>query len=356
MSSDRRSKRVVFGVVLVAGLVLFTIGGKLSGRAAGEGAESGCGGLEEPGEAGRSRAAPEGPQIGRPISGLSVRGKGVTRVNRNNLTFAIGSGLEGCSNASVKDAELVCVRSDGTVLRGRDLEGVSLEATLDDGAKVPLRITSIGEREGGLFSYFIVAADSGESACPVAAGASPDAFALAEPHDLATGAPLADPGAIHFACRGSALYSCLSAGYRPWTNLTETLGDRQLEQPGAPFLQACARLVRGDYCGDGTSHAPAGASVAFWDTFGVNDEPSGEAAAGLELEGEWSTNGASCITRVRWPEALEWVSAHCPERLADRSAEAGVCGKSGSSFNTEIGARLSVSQRPLLRSAFVPRP
>ncbi len=60
---------------------------------------------------------------------------------------------------------------------------------------------------------------------------------------------------------------------------------------------ACARALRADYCGDGTSFTQDGVPVSLFDGIGIRSD--GEEWA---LEAEWDSNGARCVETFRTPE------------------------------------------------------
>jgi hypothetical protein len=88
-------------------------------------------------------------------------------------------------------------------------------------------------------------------------------------------------GALTFACRDAALAKCVEYGYRPWagTSLAE-------------HHQACTRMVRADYCGDGVSHTSNGTPVHVLDAIGVQKV---DANVNFAVEAEWGPNGAVCL-------------------------------------------------------------
>jgi hypothetical protein len=68
-------------------------------------------------------------------------------------------------------------------------------------------------------------------------------------------------------------------GYKTWTGRTN-------------HLAACVRLLRGDYCGDGTPSTVTGTTINLYDNVGIQSD-----AAAWKIEGEWTPAGVRCITR-----------------------------------------------------------
>lgn len=64
----------------------------------------------------------------------------------------------------------------------------------------------------------------------------------------------------------------------------------------ALYYQACVRMMRADYCGDGVGHTRNGTPIDLFDRIGVQrDEP----AEGMTLEAAWGPEGAVCISHTR---------------------------------------------------------
>ncbi|HEY8376527.1 MAG TPA: ADYC domain-containing protein [Nannocystis sp.] len=109
--------------------------------------------------------------------------------------------------------------------------------------------------------------------------------------------------AMTFACKDGALAKCVLFGYRPWASHNGT----QL----ADYHQACTRMVRADYCGNGDSHTEAGVPIHVLDQIGIqNAEPD----VNFEIEAEWGPNGAVCLNpgSTRIPGAASNLSCNIP--------------------------------------------
>lgn len=114
-------------------------------------------------------------------------------------------------------------------------------------------------------------------------------------------------------CTSGAEGKCVRFGYKPWAKAPD----------GTPLLahwQACIRMVRADYCGDGEPHTRDGTLIDLYDMVGVQkDEP----AAGMEFEAAWAPYGAVCVRRVRLSEvySLDRLRASCPRLHAEDLGE-----------------------------------
>jgi hypothetical protein len=119
----------------------------------------------------------------------------------------------------------------------------------------------------------------------------------------ATGAHVRAPGRFEMTCTGGAYGKCVRWGYKPWKSAE--MWDRH---------QACTRMVRADYCGDGVGHTRNGVPIDVFDTVGVQAD---EFAPGMDFEAGWGTDGAVCVRHTRVPElfTLDRIRAACPGKL-----------------------------------------
>lgn len=120
-----------------------------------------------------------------------------------------------------------------------------------------------------------------------------------------TGAYRAGKNLVTFSCASGALAKCVRLGYKPWKTLNG--------QPLRDYHQACVRMIRADYCGDGTAHTKDGTSINLYDRLNIQKP---ETSPAMHFEAAWGVNGAELINHVRWPEDLAYVQRVCPERLA----------------------------------------
>jgi hypothetical protein len=114
---------------------------------------------------------------------------------------------------------------------------------------------------------------------------------------------------FELVCTSGAQGKCARFGYLPWRQLA---GGRSLRD----WYNACVRLLRGDYCGDGRPYTRDGTWIDIYDRVGVqksDEDPT------MRFEAAWGPDGATCVARTRVPDIidLEGLARACP-RLAGK--------------------------------------
>lgn len=204
-----------------------------------------------------------------------------------------------------REGRLEGVRLQGSVFhgrfRGRHLSGLDFEqarftGNLGNGGQVELRVDSIApgaDENQDVWTYRVSYREPANGQwypiCRDTSGKPADAIAVAGRWDYRQGLPgqggakYDDPRTFTFACEGAAIAKCIHFGYKPWASVNG--------MSLAAHHQACTRLIRADYCGDGTSHTVNGQWVNLYDAVGVQRDTEGWA-----VEAEWDTEGARCFT------------------------------------------------------------
>ena len=123
--------------------------------------------------------------------------------------------------------------------------------------------------------------------------------------DLTTGKRLtSDPSAVTFACLGAALGDCAAWGYAP--------GDQHGGATLDEYHEACTRLKRADYCGDGVHHTENGHLIDIYDDLSIQSP----ATIGLwEVEAMWGPDGALCANSPRILDYTMEVSSGSKEYI-----------------------------------------
>lgn len=201
-----------------------------------------------------------------------------------------------------------CVHQAGRALPAGD----EFRASADDGSEYTMRIirtqTDEMDRDSELQLYEI------EFLNPVTGVwlnlCMPDRNGLARAIPLsgwwdAGGSYHPDDTRITFACTSGVLGKCVRWGYKPW----------KIEN-GVPLQrlhQACVRMTRADYCGNGNGHTKEGTEINIWDVMSIQKR---EPESGMAFEAAWDENGATYISRTRWHDTGADLMKECPDKLA----------------------------------------
>src|SRR5512140_170315 len=225
---------------------------------------------------------------------------------------------ERVSGPKLSGGRLVSGASRGTVGAGV-AAGTELRAVASDGRSVDVVLCntepSPGDPELVWYSveYWNQQTESWENPC---AGTEqvPQPRALLVPGVWgADGARRDPPGEVTLACETGVIAKCIQWGYKPWA----TKNGKAL----AEYHQACTRMARADYCGDGRSHTRTGTKIDMYDSAGVQQRTT-ERTAGWDparavFEAAWTPEGAYCMTRSRDGRAIEEILGECRGRRGD---------------------------------------
>lgn len=292
------------------------------------------------------------------INGVKING---VKINGVKINSPILSGVALSDFAIVNGTELSGTTELGEPVTYADFEDSTVMGVTPDGDEVVLRIGAIDRRgTSDVLDYTIYfEADDGAwiSACGEDEAGQPiPAIPLTGVWNYEEGVP---GGGSHienpptpmftFACQSSVLEKCVAAGYKPWAFELETKGKKTKSRSLRPFHQACTRMMRADYCGDGTPHTVENTKIDIWDALKLEAEE-----ASWPLEAEWGVSGATCIRHVRWTsngasgvaETLSHIQTQCPW-LAPSSS----CGSKSSTFKTSVGWSTPLSERSLFRNS-----
>jgi len=250
------------------------------------------------------RAAPEVAQAdltltgenGTSFNGTSFNGTSFNGASLNGTSFnGVELGSIGLDAVTLGGAALHDVWLDGSALagmapsgalHGTDFVGAHLWGQLSNGQALELRIDAIAPLTGAnsdVLAYTVrVATDQGWIALcgDDSDGAVRQALAVAGTWNVQTGA-WHDGGVMSFACRRASVAKCVELGYKPWLGL----GDHQ---------RACVRMLRADYCGDGTPYTVTGTPINLYDEAGVQLDTEA-----WPVDAEWGPDGALCFHHHR---------------------------------------------------------
>jgi hypothetical protein len=244
---------------------------------------------------------------------------------RNSVIFiaSLFAGWQGIAIADspprveVTEAKFKIILGDGRILQGQDLVGAILHLRNRSGDPIEIRIDSMtlaaGNSDSGIELYGMSRRDARSEWLPLCKpGADGRALGFPLPGvDAADEDAEAGGDSFSIACTAGARGKCVMLGYRPWAT---GAGGESLR----PYFDACVRMMRADYCGDGRSYTRPGIRVDMWDSAGVQT-----AQTDMPFEAAWSPDGALCLARIRVPglSTLKDLLAVCPRLAATPPAE-----------------------------------
>jgi hypothetical protein len=306
------------------------------------------------------------------VNGLHVNGLHVNGLHVNGL-HVNGTSLNGLHvNGTKLEGTVFSGTIDGNLVSGNAFSGAIMSATVEGHLgtlKVRIdNITPSSDPDINLYGVSIrpPGASSWQPLCTDLNGDAVKAIPLRGYWDESQGTPtggdhLDSPGEVTFACMGYTLAKCVEIGYKPWKSTVECSAPGVCHSiPLSYHHQACTRMLRADYCGNGMPTTRDGTLVDIADSIGME---SSEAPASWVFEAEWGAEGAACMKNTRWQKmpagtgdyvnqnVRQYVNAHCPERWAGRPS---TCGTSKSSFNPIHGFNVPLKVRSLLSSKVSP--
>lgn len=212
----------------------------------------------------------------------------------------------------------------------------------EGGEARPALVRVQGERalvgRAGVFSYEVSVYDEGSRAWRPYCASGARALVMEGRWD-ARGEYVAEPASTTFACLDGVLAKCVLWGFSPWES-------RALHQ-------ACTRMARADYCGDGMSHTRDGTPIGFED-LADSGRVSAERWSHDWFEGVWTERGAVCLRRARQGEPLGDILRDCP-RLTGRLGESVGCDRAFALELAAAEADAGVGAQAVLVSYSVPR-
>ncbi len=254
---------------------------------------------------------PRVPLAGRDLNGIAMNGLVLDGRSVSHVSLR-GGALNGVALTELElEATSLRGRAGRRRVSGAALAGAELDAPLVGGGAVRLRIDDIARRGRQDLRYLVSYRTTGGWAplCGTdASGAPVGALPLAGRWDE-RGAHVDDADAFTFACSGFVLAHCVDAGYAPWREgMVCARRGRCQRITLAAHHQACTRMMRADYCGDGTSHTVDHTPVNAYDALGVRVDSEAWA-----FEAEWDEDGARCLVNER----LAGVVPACAAALVD---------------------------------------
>jgi hypothetical protein len=142
-----------------------------------------------------------------------------------------------------------------------------------------------------------------EKLCKDSNGNPTEALLIGDAWNPATGAKISPrpTNVVTFACRTAAIAKCIEFGYRPWASKHGVAL--------ANHHQACTRMVRADYCGNGQAHTLNGTSIHVLDQLGLHTQSPNTSYV---VEAEWGPNGATCLNPTNTRLANQTIGCAIP--------------------------------------------
>jgi hypothetical protein len=200
--------------------------------------------------------------------------------------------------------------ADGRVMRSPELAGAKLViATLNGPAKI--QITAVERdpdaKSGDVWLHTLLmeqADGTTANLCQPGPDGRQQGFPTASHIRPDGGIEATSPEQFELVCTSGARGKCVRFGYRPWETAERDIYD------------ACTRMVRADYRGDGAATTRNGMSIDLYDDRHIQ---TAENAPEQDFEAGWTANGAVCVRHVRVKEniSLEELARTTPRFAAE---------------------------------------
>ena len=255
--------------------------------------------------------------IGRDLNGDALDGEILDgrRITSVGLTKVWMDGNK-LSATSLVHSKFYGVNKSGSAVSGQDFVGAEFDGHLDNNKKVNLRIDSMAlhadahNQDVYLYEVSYETKDGWTPLCGTGK-AVPLNGRWAN-----NGSWVNDSNAFTFACEDAAVGKCATHGYAPWRQFQDGTSLRD-------HHQACTRMMRADYCGDGTPHTVDGVKINFYDDYGVRVD-----SEAWTFEGEWGPDGATCVSASR---LMKLNKLSCKKQIKDNS-----CGNANNFDDTTL--------------------
>ncbi len=251
------------------------------------------------------------------LNGISVNGPGLVLNGPGLVLNGPGLVLNGSSFSASLTKDGVTYDLEGLDFIGAEFE-LRLEAVVGGVPmveEVVLRINDIqaSEEQSDVLLYDLTYRSKTTSEwLPYCGDNDVAAVPLQHYWDPVTGDRIDDPNVVTFGCTNAVLAKCALWGYRPWATATSCDKDPKKDPPKDKWTdkhcseislqdhhQACTRMARADYCGDGHAATVDGTLVDIWDKLAP---PLQTRFTDWPIEAEWNADGAACVNFARHPE------------------------------------------------------
>ncbi|HSS03122.1 MAG TPA: ADYC domain-containing protein [Kofleriaceae bacterium] len=251
------------------------------------------------------------------LNGISLNGKSLNGISLNGISLN-GISLNG-----------VAISGNATTappLNGASIVGSTWTGTTTSGTSIPLRIDRAVQGTGtnaDLWFYGIsFQTTSGWSPlCGLDATGTPVLAVSVAGTWKTVGGDTASYAAsttqFTLACRAKTVAKCVELGYKTFKGRTTQ-------------LQTCVRLLRGDFCGNGTPYTVDGTVINIYDNVGVQADTEAWGA-----EAEWTPSGARCINSNK-SQRFDLVLQQAPKCIKTKSLTCGTTFTNGAVLIDEL--------------------
>ncbi|HTE55021.1 MAG TPA: ADYC domain-containing protein [Kofleriaceae bacterium] len=221
-------------------------------------------------------------------NGVSLNGMSLNGMSLNGMSL---------NGMSLNGNQLSGFKATGQAISGTGLVGALMNGQLAGGGTLSMRIDSasvLPAPSTDVWAYGVSYLSGGTwmPLCGTSAGQPILAIPVPGTWNYGIGVTgggswIASATAFTFGCRGAAIGKCVELGYKPWKMLN-----------GKPYLrnhhQACTRMIRGDYCGNGQAWTANGTPINLFDNLAIQTD-----GASWATDAEWTPNGALCVDAIR---------------------------------------------------------
>ncbi len=240
-------------------------------------------------------------------NGLQLNGLQLNGLQLNGLQL---NGLQ-LNGLQLNGSQLGAYSTTNQVLLGPELAGTILNITMNPGARrVAIKINAVytdPQNPGSdilLYdaSYQAMGSSTWTSVCTDASGNPVPGIPLTNYWNMTSGARIDDSSVITFACVNGAIGKCVRWGYRPWATATKCTDGSCSQVSLKDYHQACTRMVRADYCGNGTGNTVTGTQIDVYD--GLSPQLQSPSTS-WPVEAKWTPSGATCIGNTRGADLIK---------------------------------------------------
>src|SRR5215207_6347158 len=205
-------------------------------------------------------------------------------------------------NLRAVGSEFQITLPDGRILTSAHLIGAVLSIAGPHGEPQTVRIDAVepdpSDPDNDIQLHTLSVQDPTTGAWSNLCEPGPDGIAKAFPLSgtwTEDGRHLPDEHAFALICTGGAIGKCVRWGYKPWRSAANG-------EPLWDYHQACVRMVRADYGGDGIGHTRDDTPIDVFDRLGLV-QPASDPGK-LSFEAAWGVVGAVCVRKPRIPEIV----------------------------------------------------